>query len=330
MSHAFSRACLYGASGSPALVDTRVSPAQQLQLHLSARGLGSGPVVVVACAPPSSGKSTMALQWQALGKGFCVTDEPADLRALLEKGMRVFVDQCNSSVKQRMPFLDVAAAARGGEGVPGIFMLFDIKRELLAELLKRPEVKRTIVFTRTKRGADKVTEYLATVGLSAVAIHGNKSQGQRERALETFRAGRTPVLVATDIAARGIDVDGVTHVVNYELPDVAESYVHRIGRTARAGADGAAFTLCDDAERHLLRAIEKLTRQSIPATDRRQPGARPLSEPPRAAAPGGRGGKPQGRPGAGKPAHTGPRPGQAARNGASRPRPAREAGGFSR
>jgi ATP-dependent RNA helicase RhlE len=213
------------------------------------------------------------------------------------------------------------------------------KRELLAELLKRPEVKRTIVFTRTKRGADKVTEYLGSVGLSAVAIHGNKSQGQRERALETFRAGRTPVLVATDIAARGIDVDGVTHVVNYELPDVAESYVHRIGRTARAGADGAAFTLCDDAERHLLRAIEKLTRQSIPATDRRQPGARPLSEPPRAAAPGGRNGKPQGRPGAGKPAHTGPRPGQAkaparegqfARNGASRPRPAREAGGFSR
>ena len=217
------------------------------------------------------------------------------------------------------------------------------KRELLAELLKRPEVKRTIVFTRTKRGADKVAEYLATAGISAVAIHGNKSQGQRERALETFRAGRTPVLVATDIAARGIDVDGVTHVVNFELPDVAESYVHRIGRTARAGADGAAFTLCDDAERHLLRAIEKLTRQSIPATDRRQPGARPLSEPPRAAAPGGRNGKPQGRPGAGKPAHTGPRPGQAkgpgggqrregqfARNGASRPRPAREAGGFSR
>jgi ATP-dependent RNA helicase RhlE len=192
------------------------------------------------------------------------------------------------------------------------------------------QMRRDLVFARTKHGADKLHRDLDKLGIRAAAIHGNKSQSQRERALADFKSPRPPVLIATDIAARGIDVDGVTHVVNYELPDVAESYVHRIGRTARAGADGAAFTLCDDAERHLLRAIEKLTRQSIPATDRRQPGARPLSEPPRAAAPGGRGGKPQGRPGAGKPAHTGPRPGQAARNGASRPRPAREAGGFSR
>jgi len=221
------------------------------------------------------------------------------------------------------------------------------KRDLLVELLRRPEVKRTIVFTRTKRGADKVAQHLAASNISAAAIHGNKSQNQRERALESVRSGGSPVLVATDIAARGIDVDGVTHVVNFELPDVAESYVHRIGRTARAGADGAAFTLCDGEERHLLRAIEKLTRQSIPAQDRRQPGAPSLSEAPRGAAPGGRGGKPQGRPGASKPAHAGPRPGQAkgpgaapgggqrregqfARNGASRPRPAREAGGFSR
>ncbi len=217
------------------------------------------------------------------------------------------------------------------------------KRDLLVELLRRPEVKRTIVFTRTKRGADKVAQHLSASNISSAAIHGNKSQNQRERALDSFRSGSCPVLVATDIAARGIDVDGVTHVVNFELPDVAESYVHRIGRTARAGADGAAFTLCDDDERHLLRAIEKLTRQTIPPTDRRQPGARPLSEPPRGAAPGGRNGKPQGRPGAkpaqgrpgnGKPAHTGPRPGQAAgarpgRSDAGR-RPAREAGGFSR
>ena len=217
------------------------------------------------------------------------------------------------------------------------------KRDLLVELLRRPEVKRTIVFTRTKRGADKVAQHLSASNISSAAIHGNKSQNQRERALDSFRSGSCPVLVATDIAARGIDVDGVTHVVNFELPDVAESYVHRIGRTARAGADGAAFTLCDDDERHLLRAIEKLTRQTIPPTDRRQPGARPLSEAPRGAAPGGRNGKPQGRPGAkpaqgrpgnGKPAHTGPRPGQAAgarpgRSDAGR-RPAREAGGFSR
>ncbi len=228
------------------------------------------------------------------------------------------------------------------------------KRDLLVELLRRPEVKRTIVFTRTKRGADKVAQYLTAAEISAAAIHGNKSQNQRERALDSFRGGSCPVLVATDIAARGIDVDGVTHVVNFELPDVAESYVHRIGRTARAGADGAAFTLCDDEERHLLRAIEKLTRQSIPATDRRQPGARPLSEAPRGAAPGGRNGKPQGRGGAkpaqgkpangkpahgrpaqGKPAHGGQRPahanagGRPARNDGNR-RPAREAGGFSR
>jgi len=221
------------------------------------------------------------------------------------------------------------------------------KRDLLVELLRRPEVKRTIVFTRTKRGADKVAQHLAAANIGSAAIHGNKSQGQRERALDSFRSGASPVLVATDIAARGIDVDGVTHVVNFELPDVAESYVHRIGRTARAGADGAAFTLCDGEERHLLRAIEKLTRQAIPAHDRRQPGGPSLSEAPRGPAPGGRNGKPQGRPGASKPAHAGPRPGQAkgpggapgggqrregqfARNGASRPRPAREAGGFSR
>jgi ATP-dependent RNA helicase RhlE len=145
------------------------------------------------------------------------------------------------------------------------------KRDMLVELLSRPEVKRTIVFTRTKRGADRVTEHLEAAGLAAAAIHGNKSQGQRQRALDAFRNGRTPTLVATDIAARGIDVDGVTHVVNFELPDVPESYVHRIGRTARAGADGAAFSLCDHEERHLLRQIERLIRLTVPMTDRRDP-----------------------------------------------------------
>ena len=145
------------------------------------------------------------------------------------------------------------------------------KRDILVELLKRDEVKRTIVFTRTKRGADKVAHHLEACGLPAAAIHGNKSQSQRQKALDAFRAGRTPTLVATDIAARGIDVDGVTHVVNYELPDVPESYVHRIGRTARAGADGAAFSLCDHEERHLLRQIERLIRLTVPMTDRRDP-----------------------------------------------------------
>ena len=147
------------------------------------------------------------------------------------------------------------------------------KRGLLVELLAQPAFQRTIVFARTKHGADKVTQHLEAAGISSAAIHGNKSQGQRQRALDAFRAGRTKVLVATDIAARGIDVDNVTHVVNFELPDVPETYVHRIGRTARAGAEGMAVSLCDDSEKHLLRAIEKLTRQTLSVTDRRTPGA---------------------------------------------------------
>ncbi len=146
------------------------------------------------------------------------------------------------------------------------------KRDLLVELMKNPDVSRSIVFTRTKRGADRVAQHLEHAGVGAAAIHGNKSQNQRLRVLKDFRDGRTRVLVATDIAARGIDVDGVSHVVNFELPEVPEAYVHRIGRTARAGATGRAISLCDNAERPLLRAIEKLTRQTIEATDRRTPG----------------------------------------------------------
>lgn len=143
------------------------------------------------------------------------------------------------------------------------------KRQLLAELLDNPVFKRTLVFTRTKRGADRVARHLEANKISAAAIHGNKSQNQRERALNAFKDGQIGVLVATDIAARGIDVDGVTHVVNFELPNVPESYVHRIGRTARGGASGTAIAFCDDEERGLLRDIEKTTRQSIPVIDRR-------------------------------------------------------------
>ncbi len=148
------------------------------------------------------------------------------------------------------------------------------KRDLLVELMGDREISRAIVFTRTKRGADRVAQHLESAGVGADAIHGNKSQSQRLRALDGFRKGRTRVLVATDIAARGIDVDGVTHVVNFELPEVAEAYVHRIGRTARAGATGRAISLCDNGERPLLRAIEKLTRQTLDCTDRRAEGAR--------------------------------------------------------
>ena len=143
------------------------------------------------------------------------------------------------------------------------------KRDLLVELFGDPELTRTIVFTRTKRGADRVAASLGEAGIDALAIHGNKSQGQRERALAAFRAGRARALVATDIAARGIDIDDVSHVVNFELPDVAEAYVHRIGRTARAGRAGRAISLCDASERDSLRGIERLTRQRIFSLDRR-------------------------------------------------------------
>src|SRR5215210_1630048 len=150
------------------------------------------------------------------------------------------------------------------------------KRGLLAKVLRGEGVGRALVFARTKHGADRVVKQLAQDGLAANAIHGNKSQSQRERALLEFRIGRAPILVATDIAARGIDVDNVTHVVQYDLPDVPESYVHRIGRTARAGASGEAVALVSPDEVDKLRAVEKLIRQAIPAEDLRQDKSAPL------------------------------------------------------
>ncbi|ACB95406.1 DEAD/DEAH box helicase [Beijerinckia indica] len=150
-----------------------------------------------------------------------------------------------------------------------VFVETHRKRDILIELFGDAMMTRTIVFTRTKRGADKVTQHLEKAGIPAFAIHGNKSQSQRERSLLAFRSGHVRALVATDIAARGIDIDGVTHVVNYELPEVPESYVHRIGRTARAGAEGIAISLCDGTERDYLRNIEKLTRLNLPVEDRR-------------------------------------------------------------
>lgn len=152
------------------------------------------------------------------------------------------------------------------------------KREILVELMQQPDFTRTLIFTRTKRGADRVARHLETAGLVVAAIHGDKSQGQRERALAQFKTGRIKALVATDIAARGIDIDQVSHVINYELPNLPESYVHRIGRTARAGESGVAISLCDDSERAYLRDIEKATRQRVPSVDRRSDGPR-LAEP---------------------------------------------------
>ncbi len=143
------------------------------------------------------------------------------------------------------------------------------KPHILAETLRAEPIDRALVFTRTKHGADKVVRGLEKSGIAAEAIHGNKSQGQRERVLAAFRDGRVRTLVATDIAARGIDVDGVSHVINYDLPNIPESYVHRIGRTARAGADGVAISFCSSDEAAFLRDIERLIRISIPSTDRR-------------------------------------------------------------
>ena len=137
------------------------------------------------------------------------------------------------------------------------------KRRLLVDLLRDPAMARVIVFTRTKHGANKVVEHLEKSGIPAEAIHGNKSQNARVRAMENFRNGRARLLVATDIAARGIDVDGITHVVNFELPNEPESYVHRIGRTARAGAEGIAISFCAPEEQAYLRDIEKLVKRKL-------------------------------------------------------------------
>jgi ATP-dependent RNA helicase RhlE len=143
------------------------------------------------------------------------------------------------------------------------------KSALLVDVLRSETIDRALIFTRTKHGADKVVRGLVRAGIGAEAIHGNKSQNQRERVLAAFRKGEVRTLVATDIAARGIDVDGISHVVNFDLPEVPETYVHRIGRTARAGAEGVAISLCDGEEMALLRDIEKLIRISIPTIDKR-------------------------------------------------------------
>jgi superfamily II DNA/RNA helicase len=142
----------------------------------------------------------------------------------------------------------------------------------LSQILKTEQVNRALVFTRTKHGADKVVKGLERAGIAAAAIHGNKSQNHRERTLAQFRTGEVRTLVATDIAARGIDVDGITHVVNFDLPNIPETYVHRIGRTARAGREGIAISLCAGEEMAYLRDIEKLIRISLPKEDRRTPG----------------------------------------------------------
>jgi ATP-dependent RNA helicase RhlE len=139
----------------------------------------------------------------------------------------------------------------------------EAKRRLLADVLGDATIRRALVFTRTKHGANRVVEFLGKAGIHADAIHGNKSQNARVRALDRFKRGESRVLVATDIAARGIDIDDISHVINFDLPEVPETYVHRIGRTARAGASGVALSFCDAEERVLLRDIERLIRRQI-------------------------------------------------------------------
>jgi superfamily II DNA/RNA helicase len=185
------------------------------------------------------------------------------------------------------------------------------KPAVLAELLKTESVNRALVFTRTKHGADKVVKGLVKAGIPAEAIHGNKSQNHRERVLAAFRTGDIRTLVATDIAARGIDVDGISHVINFDLTNIPETYVHRIGRTARAGAEGTAISLVAGAEElGYLRDIEKLIRVALPKEDRRTPGQhRPAPAAPqqqqRPAAPSAHGPRRRRRPGggAGAPQH---------------------------
>ena len=150
------------------------------------------------------------------------------------------------------------------------------KPQLLATYIREQAARRTLVFTRTKHGADKLVKSLEQAGIRAAAIHGNKSQNARERVLAQFKSQHPPVLVATDVAARGLDIDEVSHVVNFDLPMTAELYVHRIGRTGRAGASGIAVTFCDREERSMLREIERLTRQRLPIAGGHAPAEREL------------------------------------------------------
>lgn len=202
--------------------------------------------------------------------------------SLLTKPVKVAVTPVSSTVdaiRQRLYFVDKAN-----------------KRRLLAYLLKGPEIASALVFTRTKHGADRVVRDLGREGIRAMAIHGNKSQNARQAALKSFKDGTLRVLVATDIAARGIDVDELSHVINYDLPNVPETYVHRIGRTGRAGLDGDAISFCDFDEKAYVRDIEKLIKKPIPVVEDHpfpmtvfEPSPKPAPRPPRA--PGRRAGK---------------------------------------
>ena len=234
--------------------------------------------------------------------------------------------------------IEVTPVSTTAERVDQKLLVLDVdrKRAKLADLLDGPGVGRALVFARTKHGADRIVKNLEQDGIRSNAIHGNKSQGQRERALHEFKKGTAPVLVATDIAARGIDVDGVTHVIQYDMPDTPEAYVHRIGRTARAGASGIAIAMCTVEEKEKLWQVQKLIRVDLPSEDLRrdtaepmervahragQPKARGPKPPQRGPRPqraGGGGGQSQGRP---QGERQGDRPAQPQQNRPRRPGP---------
>lgn len=191
---------------------------------------------------------------------------PRDRQTLLFSAtMPASVTKLAKSILRNPERVEVAPEATTAEKVDQYVLMVpkNRKRDLLANVMKDEAIKRVIIFTRTKHGANRVAKYLDQLGIASDAIHGNKSQNARQKALKAFRDGNVRALVATDVAARGIDVDDVTHVINFELPNEPESYVHRIGRTARAGATGISFSFCDHDERPYLRDIEKLIRQEI-------------------------------------------------------------------
>jgi ATP-dependent RNA helicase RhlE len=179
------------------------------------------------------------------------------------------ITRLSASILTNPVRVEVAAISSTAEKVDQFIYLVEKndKRQLLIHLLKNDDIQNALVFTRTKYGADKITKDLRKANITADAIHGNKTQNARQKALSNFKEGKIRVLVATDIAARGIDVDSLSHVINFELPNIPETYVHRIGRTGRAGASGAAFSFCDMEERAYLRDIHKLIDQNIPVVE---------------------------------------------------------------
>jgi ATP-dependent RNA helicase RhlE len=188
---------------------------------------------------------------------------PAEIVALADTMLK---NPAKVAVRPEQPTVEIIEQA--------VYLVEDKKHKqsLLEQLLRDRAITRALVFTRTKHGANKVVRLLERAGFAAEPIHGNKSQTARERALANFKSGRTRVLVATDVAARGIDIEEISHVIQFDLPNVAETYVHRIGRTGRAGAGGTALAFCDPEERPYLRDIEKLIRKRIPVVPHRTPG----------------------------------------------------------